>query len=227
MELGSSVHSTVARNLPDIFSSGEKKPDEMLELLRERRRSRATLTKAHIIVEQLGSEELKSGVPEVEITESELQRQQPPQLRPSSVSPQKSALEVSREGQPHCKSMPEINMAELLDSDDENDIISKMVRFYGINLYIKTTVLVLNEISIAPSVNAKFRTKLIIVMAEDLHLKTLNSKVEPNQIWQDHRPSDYSQAVRVVLTLPYLIGSYYRWDTVVCLLLLSRVKVGK
>ena len=33
--------------------------------------------------------------------------------------------------------------------------------------------------------------------------------VEPNQIWQDHRPRDYSQAVRVVLTLPYLIRSYY------------------
>ena len=36
--------------------------------------------------------------------------------------------------------------------------------------------------------------------------------VEPNQIWQDHRPRDYSQAVRVVLTLPYLIGSYYSYN---------------
>ena len=34
------------------------------------------------------------------------------------------------------------------------------------------------------------------------------TKVQPNQMWQDHSPRDYNQTVRVAFTLPYLIGSY-------------------
>ena len=34
----------------------------------------------------------------------------------------------------------------------------------------------------------------------------ISPEVRPNQIWQDHRPRNYYQSVRVVLTLSYLIG---------------------
>ena len=36
-------------------------------------------------------------------------------------------------------------------------------------------------------------------------------KVQPSQIWQDHRPRNYNQTVRVVFTLPSLIGSYINY----------------
>ena len=52
VELGSSVESTMARNLPgaDVISKGAKDNKEYLEMLRERRRSRAQLARAHNLV---------------------------------------------------------------------------------------------------------------------------------------------------------------------------------
>ena len=44
-----------------------------------------------------------------------------------------------------------------------------------------------------------------------------SSKVRPNQIWQDHRPREYNQTVRVVLILPYLIGLYFSIELWNCL----------
>ena len=53
--------------------------------------------------------------------------------------------------------------------------------------------------------------RLLLLKMNKLGFHERLTKVEPNKIWQDHKPRDYSQAVRVVLTLLYLIGSYYKW----------------
>ena len=70
VELGTSVQATVARNLSnDVFTkSKDKNSDDYLQMLRERKKSRVQLTKAHTIAEKSSSD----GQIEIEITDTEM-----------------------------------------------------------------------------------------------------------------------------------------------------------
>ena len=122
VELGTSVHATVARNLSnDVFTkSKDKNSDEYLQMLRERKKSRAQLTKAHTIAEKCDSDEQI----EIEITDADLNiKQQTPELK-SSPEPKDLASPPKLN-----RSMPAYSFEELLseEEDEEGDVISKLV----------------------------------------------------------------------------------------------------
>ena len=61
------------------------------------------------------------------------------------------------------------------------------------------------------------------------HKTILCTKVRPNEMWQGHGPRDDKQTMRVVLTLPYLIGSHLSINKIgmqVCYVCLSGRKIS-
>ena len=103
VELGTSVHATVARNMDsEVFTvSSNKDSSEYLEMLRERKKSRSQLTKAHTLAKSL---DLDGG----------LHESSPKPGMP--VSPPKMK-----------KSIPLIRLEDEEDEVEEGDIISKLV----------------------------------------------------------------------------------------------------
>ena len=128
VELGTSVQATVARNLSnDVFTkSKDKNSDDYLQMLRERKKSRVQLTKAHTIAEKSSSD----GQIEIEITDTEmsLKKQTPAgKSSPGSRNPVSPRDMVSP---PKLnRSMPMYSFDELLSEEEkeEGDVISKML----------------------------------------------------------------------------------------------------
>lgn len=122
VELGTSVHATVARNLSnDVFEkSKDKNSDEYLQMLRERKKSRAQLTKAHTIAEKCDSDEQI----EIKITDTDLNLQHKPPPKNPSPEPRDLASPPKLN-----RSMPTYSIDELLSEEDDEggDVISKLV----------------------------------------------------------------------------------------------------